>query len=75
MKEHGATLKTLLEREDVSPDNADKYGGTPLLCAAELGAIDITKMLWTGRISLPALQIRTAKHLYHGQPGVCVGMS
>lgn len=38
-------MKILLEREDVSPNNADKYGGTPLLCVAELEAVDIAKIL------------------------------
>ena len=42
---HGALVKKLLEREDVTPGTADRCGRTPLSWAAEGGHRDIVEML------------------------------
>jgi len=44
-KGHGAVVKMLLEREDVTPDTAGKGDRTPLLWVVKFGHEDVVKML------------------------------
>jgi len=43
---HGTMVKMLLEREDINPNQADKYlGVTPLICATDNGHEGVVKIL------------------------------
>jgi len=42
---HEEVVKMLLERDDVNPSKAGRYGQTPLWCAAQNGHEGVVKML------------------------------
>jgi len=66
-------VNMLLEREDVAPNTADIYGGTPLSWAVRNGGGEIVEMLLGRGMALLSLWTKKAKHEYYGQPGKGMG--
>ena len=72
---HEAVVKMLLERDDVKPDTADRYGETPLFKAGEEGHEGVVKMLLErGGVNLNAADDRGETILFRAASWGCEGI-